>query len=282
MRSLEDRTASRSARARNRPVSSGAEASSTVSLSSSARIRSALPTVQPPATRSAEPACRSSGTSARANQATSSSLAARSAPHPRRRRALTSNGMAMTTATPRIASSHNSHGGAPVASPEALEGGGVLAVGSGVVIAEPAGERVGLAVVSVRPARPVRERDCVTDGLSVESAPPFAVRVGWAVSERDSAADGLSVLPESPPPHEAISTAVSDRTAIRKWTGRMAQPSPDSHVNLGPPRTMASVRHRTAVAERQTGDTDYSVVRTAEWRSGPPRDSVEGDSPASA
>jgi hypothetical protein len=143
--------------------------------------------------------------------------------------------MAMTTATPRIASSHNSHGGAPVASPEALEGGGVLAVGSGVVIAEPAGERVGLAVVSVRPARPVRERDCVTDGLSVESAPPFAVRVGWAVSERDSAADGLSVLPESPPPHEAISTAVSDRTAIRKWTGRMAQPSPDSHVNLGPP-----------------------------------------------
>jgi hypothetical protein len=52
-----------------------------VSRSSTAETR-LEPTAQPPATSSAEPACRSSGTSTRANHAISSSAAVRSAPRP--------------------------------------------------------------------------------------------------------------------------------------------------------------------------------------------------------
>ena len=113
MRARDARTASRRVRARVRPASSGAEASSAVSRSSTAETR-LDPTAQPPATCSADPGCRSSGMSTRANQATSSSAAARSAIHARRRRARTRSGTATATASATAARSHHNHEGAPV------------------------------------------------------------------------------------------------------------------------------------------------------------------------
>ena len=106
-------------RARVRPASSGADASSVVSRSSTAETR-LDPTAQPPATWSAEPACRSSGMSTRANQATSSSVSARSALHARRRRALTRSGTATATASATAARSHHNHEGAPVVAADDL------------------------------------------------------------------------------------------------------------------------------------------------------------------
>jgi hypothetical protein len=106
------RTASRRARVRVRAASSGAEASKAVSRSSTAVTRPAA-TFQPPAACASEPIWRSSGTSTRANHATSSSADARSARDARRRRALTTSGTATATATATAPSSHHNHEGAP-------------------------------------------------------------------------------------------------------------------------------------------------------------------------
>jgi len=100
------RTASRNVRDRPRSASSGAVASSAVGRSSRAETR-LDPTAQPPAAWSSDAVRRRSGTSERANHATSPSAAARSACHVRRLRARRSSGTATATATSTAASSHH-------------------------------------------------------------------------------------------------------------------------------------------------------------------------------
>lgn len=229
------RTASRTLRARVRPASSGAEASSAVSRSSTAETR-LDPTAQPPATWSEEPACRSSGMSTRANQATSSSAAVKSASHARRRRALTRSGTATATASATAASSHHNQEGAPVvASDEPAaddkvvdDGDGLgdsvkiglaesVAVGVSVGVSGRIGDWVGLGIVDVDVGVGVgvgvSERIGDRVGLGIVD-----VGVGSALAERDDVTDGRA-SGEPFPPHEMSNTAAVVRPTARITSG---------------------------------------------------------------
>jgi hypothetical protein len=119
------RTASRRLRARVRPASSRAVASSPVSRSSSAETRLDS-TIQAPAAWSGDATRRSSGMSERANQAISRSAATKSSCQRLRRRARSRRGTATATATAIAASNHH-HGvaSAGAVAPAADDGGGV-------------------------------------------------------------------------------------------------------------------------------------------------------------
>ena len=236
------RTASRNVRARVRPTSSGAVASSAVSRSSSADTW-LDPTAQPPAAWSSDAASRSSGTRTRANHANSPSAAARSARHARRRRTRSRSGTATATATKTAASSHHNHpvgslvsaadpgagsdgvvndgdgdvndadsdgvdsgvGAASAGSAEARGGGSVVVT----VWAGCSGrvtDRVGLGGSAVWVGDSGRVGDRVRSGT-------VAVRLGSSPADRDDVADGRLGAP--PSPHAMSSNATAVRTAAR-------------------------------------------------------------------
>lgn len=106
----------------------------------------ACPTLQPPRTSPADPACCNSGSSTCTNQPISCSAAARLARQARRRLAITSSGIAAAAATTSNPSSHHTHDGVPFVSDAAASPGAVDVVGAAEGVGSSVGAGVSVAV----------------------------------------------------------------------------------------------------------------------------------------